>query len=64
MKIIWSPLAIDKTSKIANYIAKEKHSAARKWVETIFSKVDLLKESPEVGRIVPEINKSVPPAAR
>ncbi len=57
MKIIWSPLAIDKSSEIANYIAKDKHSAARKWVETIFSKVDQLKESPEIGRIVPEIDK-------
>ena len=57
MNIIWSPLAIDKTSEIADYIANDKHSAAKKWVETVFSKVAQLKASPEIGRIVPEINK-------
>ena len=58
MKIIWSPLAIDRTSEIAGYIAKDKRLAAKKWVETVFSKVDKLKEFPEAGRIVPEINKN------
>ncbi|MDY0132363.1 MAG: type II toxin-antitoxin system RelE/ParE family toxin [Desulforegulaceae bacterium] len=58
MKIIWSPLAIDKTSAIADYIAMNNRSAAEKWIEKVFSKVTLLKESPKMGRIVPEINKN------
>ncbi|MBU4370718.1 MAG: type II toxin-antitoxin system RelE/ParE family toxin [Proteobacteria bacterium] len=55
MKIVWSPLAIDMASEIAEYIAQDKPSAAEKWINTVFSKVDQLKSSPEIGRVVPEI---------
>jgi plasmid stabilization system protein ParE len=55
MKIIWSPLAIDRTSEIAEYIAQDKPSAAEKWINTIFSKVEQLKYSAQIGRVVPEI---------
>ncbi len=56
MRIIWSPLAVDRASEIADYIAQDKPSAAEKWIDTVFSKVAQLKSSPEIGRIVPEIN--------
>jgi plasmid stabilization system protein ParE len=55
MKIIWSPLAIDRASEIAEYIATDKPSASDKWINTVFSKVEQLKSSPKIGRIVPEI---------
>jgi len=55
MKIIWSPLAIDRVSEIAEYIALDKPSAADKWIATIFSKVGQLASSPGIGRVVPEI---------
>jgi addiction module RelE/StbE family toxin len=55
MKIIWSPLAIDRASEIAEYIAQDKPSAAEKWINTVFLKVEQLKSSPEIGRVVPEI---------
>ncbi len=55
MKIIWSPLAIDRASEIAEYIAQDKPSAAEKWIKRVFSKVEQLKSSPEIGRVVPEI---------
>ena len=55
MKIIWSPLAIDRVSEIAEYIAQDKPSAAEKWINTVFLKVEQLKSSPEIGRVVPEI---------
>ena len=57
MKIIWSPLAIDKMSEIAEYIAKDKPTVARDWVDKIFKKVDILKSSSELGRVVPEIRR-------
>jgi plasmid stabilization system protein ParE len=57
MKIIWSPLAIDRVAEIANYIAEDKPTVAENWVDKIFSKVKTLASSPESGRIVPEINK-------
>jgi plasmid stabilization system protein ParE len=55
MKIIWSPLAIDRASEIAEYIARDKPDAAEKWINSVFSKVEQLESSPEIGRIVPEI---------
>ena len=58
MRIIWSPLAVDRASEIADYIAQDKPSAAEKWIDTVFSKVEQLKSSPEIGRIVPEISDS------
>ena len=54
MKIIWSPLSIDRASEIARYIAQDNPSAAKKWVETLFGKVQQLKSSPQSGRVVPE----------
>jgi len=58
MRIIWSPLAVDRASEIADYIAQDKPSAAEKWIDTVFSKVEQLKSSPEIGRIVLEIHDS------
>jgi len=55
MKIVWSPLAVERASEIAEYIALDKPSAADKWINAVFSKVGQLASSPEIGRIVPEI---------
>ena len=56
MRIIWSPLAVDRVSEIAEYIAQDNASAAEKWTNTIFTRVEQLKSFPESGRIVPETN--------
>ncbi len=56
MKIIWSPLAINRASEIADYIAQDKPSAAKRWINEVFTKVKQLKSSPQIGRIVPEIS--------
>ena len=58
MKIIWSPLSVDRASEITDYIARDKPSAAEKWIEGVFSRVEQLKTSPEIGRIVPEIGNN------
>ena len=57
MKIIWSPLSLDRATEIAEYIAQDNPSAAADWVETLFAKVELLKSSPRSGRVVPEANR-------
>jgi len=57
MKIIWSPLAIDRTTEIAEYIAQDNPTAATKWVETLFGKVQLLKSSLKSGRVVSETHR-------
>ncbi|MBU8912168.1 MAG: type II toxin-antitoxin system RelE/ParE family toxin [Desulfobacterales bacterium] len=56
MKIIWSPFAINKASEIADYIAQDKPSAAKRWINEVFIKVEQLKSSPQIGRVVPEIS--------
>ena len=56
MKIIWSPLAVDRVSEIAAYIAQDNPAVAEKWTHTIFAKVEQLKSFPKSGRIVPETN--------
>jgi addiction module RelE/StbE family toxin len=56
MRIRWSPLAVERAAEIAEYISRDNPTAAKKWVDTVFSKVEQLKSFPESGRIVPEIN--------
>jgi addiction module RelE/StbE family toxin len=58
MKIIWSPLALERVEEIAKYIAQDKPMAAENWIENIFAKVGQLRNAPETGRIVPETNKT------
>ena len=55
MKIIWSPLAIDRVAEIAEYIAQDSPNSAKKWVESTFQVVERLEKFPKSGRIVPEI---------
>jgi toxin ParE1/3/4 len=60
MKILWSPLAVDRVSEIAGYIARDNPVAAETWTDAVFEKVDALKAFPESGRIVPETdNKTI-----
>ena len=57
MKIIWSPLSVERMTEIAKYIAEDNPDASITWVESIFEIIDRLKQYPESGRIVPEIDK-------
>jgi plasmid stabilization system protein ParE len=54
MKILWSPLAIDRALEIAGYIVQDNPDAAESWISTVFEKVEHLKKFPESGRVVPE----------
>jgi toxin ParE1/3/4 len=57
VKLIWSPLALDRLSEIAAYIAHDRPSAAEQWVERMFAAVDRLQEFPLGGRVVPEVGR-------
>ena len=57
MKIVWSPLALERANEIADYIAETSMEAARVWLMDIFAAVDRLKEFPESGRVVPEVKR-------
>ena len=56
MNIRWSPLAVEQVRDIASYIALDKPLAAVQWAEKIFDSAERLKDFPDSGRIVPEIN--------
>ncbi len=55
MRIVWSPLAIERAYEAAKYIARDKPEAARSWLDGIFEAVDRLEAFPQSGRMVPEI---------
>lgn len=57
MKVIWSPLALDRVNEIADHIAEDNVVAARSWLVDIFGAVDRLQNFPESGRIVPEVKR-------
>jgi len=56
MRILWTPLALDRAAEIAKYIARDKPSSAKQWLSALFDKVERLPASPEMGRMVPEIS--------
>ena len=56
MRIIWSPLAIERAREAAAYIAADKPDAALRWLEGLFNCVDRLGRFPLSGKIVPEIS--------
>ncbi len=58
MKVIWSPLAIEKVSEIAEYIAKDNTEASARWVDAVFRKVKRLEKFPRSGRKVPEAGRA------
>jgi toxin ParE1/3/4 len=57
MKIIWSPLAIDRADEIVERILVDNEAAAEKWLTTLLRRVQRLGNYPKSGRIVPEIER-------
>ena len=55
MNVERSPLALDRVSDIARYIAKDNPGAAERWVNELFDSVARLADFPESGRVVPEV---------
>ena len=55
MKIVWSPLAIERAHEAAAHIAADKPGAALRWLDGLFEAVDRLETSPDSGRVVPEL---------
>ncbi len=54
MRLVWSPLALDRVEEIVEYIALNRPQAARDWVGGLFGTVHTLAMFPEKGRVVPE----------
>ena len=55
MKIVWSPLAINRAYEAAAYIAQDRPGAALSWLDGLFAATDRLERFPQSGRIVPEV---------
>ncbi len=59
-KIIWSPTARSKAKDILEYISKDNQDAALALIDQIEEKVNRLRQNPEVGRVLPEMqNQSI-----
>lgn len=57
MKLVWSPLALQQVRDIARYIARDKPSAAERWVKRLFEAVAKLPDHPFGCRAVPELKR-------
>ncbi len=55
MKVIWSPLSLQRVDEIVDYIAKDDPAAARRWAGALVERVQQLEDYPERGRTVPEL---------
>ena len=58
MNIEWSPLSLQRINEISEYIAQDNIDAAIKWINSIIDAVEKLDSFPEIGRKVPEIDRS------
>ncbi len=57
MRIVWSPLAVQRLREAAEYIAHDKPGTAERWVGGAFEAVGRLAELPHSGRVVPELGR-------
>ncbi|MFZ2288953.1 MAG: type II toxin-antitoxin system RelE/ParE family toxin [Halopseudomonas yangmingensis] len=55
MRIVWSPLALERVEDIARYISEDNPDAAVQRVDDLFSTVERLADFPKSGRMVPEV---------
>ncbi len=58
MKVVWSPLALQKLGDTAEFISLDNPAAAEKWVNEVFDKAELLEGMPEMGRFIPEMSNT------
>ena len=56
-RVVWLPLAVQRVTQIAQYIARDRPDAAMKWVDAVFAAVTPLAQFPESGRVVPEVGR-------
>jgi len=57
MRIIWSPLAIQRVKEIGKQVKRDNPIVARELIGTMFKRVEKLAEFPESGAINPEAER-------
>jgi plasmid stabilization system protein ParE len=55
LKVVWTFIAVERAYEVAEYIARDKRSAAETWLNGLFRSTDGLENFPQAGRMVPEI---------
>jgi plasmid stabilization system protein ParE len=58
VKIVWAPVAIDRASEEASFIAQDKPEAAKRWLSGLFKAVGRLESFPRSGKRLPELPSS------
>ena len=58
MRIVWSPTARRRAQSAVDHIALDRPHASREWLEGLVRRVELLRDLPEQGRVVPEWHES------
>ncbi len=53
--IDWSNQVFDDIDTIADYLSQRSDPLAKSFVDNVFRKAELLKNFPEMGRMVPEV---------
>ncbi|MDZ7778670.1 MAG: type II toxin-antitoxin system RelE/ParE family toxin [Gemmatimonadota bacterium] len=54
MRIVWSPTARRKAQQAVDFIEKDRPLVSVQWLEGLAERVELLRDLPDQGRIVPE----------
>jgi toxin ParE1/3/4 len=57
-QVIWTEPALQDLNEIAEYIALDKVSTAKKLIQQIFSSTERIEKFPKSGRKVPELRES------
>ena len=57
MRIVWSPLAIQRVKEIGKQVKRDNPIVARELIGTMFKRVEKLAEFPESGAINPEAER-------
>jgi plasmid stabilization system protein ParE len=54
LKVVWSPTARRRALEAVDFIAHDRPLASAEWLNALIERVDLLRDLPEQGRVVPE----------
>ena len=54
MRIVWSPTARRRAAEAVDLIAQDRPTVALEWYEGLVRRIELLRDLPEQGRVVPE----------
>lgn len=58
VRVIWSPQAVSDLERIFDYIADESIDSAAGVIEAIFAAVERVRDFPESGRVIPELQQA------